>query len=58
MYETTPAPGTTTWFGEVVQSGDDIHAANVQTYWSAASIEDRGLLLSGQRNALGGSQIK
>ena len=41
MYETTPAPGTTTWFGEVVQSGDDIHAANVQTYWSAASIEDR-----------------
>ena len=41
MYETTPAPGTTTWFGEVVQSGDDIHAANVQTYWSAASIGDR-----------------
>ena len=41
MYETTPAPGTTTWFGEVVKSGDDILSANVETYWSAASIGDR-----------------
>ena len=24
MYETTPAPGTTTWYGEVVHSGEDI----------------------------------
>ena len=41
MYETTPAPGTTTWYGEVVESGEDILSANVQTYWSAASIGDR-----------------
>ena len=41
MYETTPAPGTTTWYGEVVRTGDDVLAANVQTYWSAASIGDR-----------------
>jgi hypothetical protein len=41
MYETTPAPGTTTWYGEVVNSGEEILAANVQTYWSAASIGDR-----------------
>ena len=41
MYETTPAPGTTTWYGEVVHSGEDILSANVETYWSAASIGDR-----------------
>ena len=41
MYETTPAPGTTTWYGEVIESGEDILSANVQTYWSAASIGDR-----------------
>ncbi|MEC8152179.1 MAG: hypothetical protein VX068_05985, partial [Candidatus Thermoplasmatota archaeon] len=40
-YETTPAPGTTTWYGEVVRSGEDILSANVETYWSAASIGDR-----------------
>ena len=40
-YETTPAPGTTTWYGEVVQTGDDVLSANVETYWSAASIGDR-----------------
>lgn len=41
LYETTPAPGTTTWYGDVVESGDDVLAVNVQTYWSAASIGDR-----------------
>ena len=41
LYETTPAPGTTTWYGDVVHSGEDILSANVQTYWSAASIGDR-----------------
>ena len=41
MYETTLAPGTTTWYGEVVHSGEDILSANVETYWSAASIGDR-----------------
>ena len=41
LYETTPAPGTTTWYGDVIESADDILSANVQTYWSAASIGDR-----------------
>ncbi|MEK9650774.1 MAG: hypothetical protein VW102_01095 [Poseidonia sp.] len=41
MYETTPSPGTTTWYGDVIRTGDDVLAANVQTYWSAASIGDR-----------------
>ncbi len=41
LYETTPAPGTTTWYGDVVASSEDILSANVQTYWSAASIGDR-----------------
>ena len=29
------------WYGEVVQTGDDVLSANVETYWSAASIGDR-----------------
>ncbi|MBQ70380.1 MAG: hypothetical protein CMA65_02690 [Euryarchaeota archaeon] len=41
MYDTTPAPGTTTWYGPVTTYVDDVLAANVQTYWSAASIGDR-----------------
>lgn len=41
MYETTPSPGTHTWYGDVVVTTEDIVAANVQTYWSAASIGDR-----------------
>ena len=41
LYETTPSPGTHTWYGEVVRTAEDIVAANVQTYWSAASIGDR-----------------
>ena len=41
MYETTPAPGTTTWYGPVTEYTDDVLSANVQTYWSAASIGDR-----------------
>ncbi len=41
LYETTPSPGTTTWYGDVIQTGDPVLAANVQTYWSAASIGDR-----------------
>ena len=41
LYETTPAPGTTTWYGDVITSADDILSANMQTYWSAASIGDR-----------------
>ena len=41
QYETTPAPGTTTWYGPVTTSGENIVAANMQTYWSAASTGDR-----------------
>ena len=41
QYKTTPAPGTTTWFGPVTSSDQDIVAANMQTYWSAASTGDR-----------------
>ncbi len=40
-YKTTPAPGTTTWYGPVVNSGDDILSANMKAYWSASSIGDR-----------------
>ena len=41
QYETTPAPGTTTWYGPVTHSSDDVVAANMITYSSAASIGDR-----------------
>jgi len=41
QYETTPAPGTTTWYGPVTHSSDDVVAANMVTYSSAASIGDR-----------------
>jgi len=41
QYKTTPAPGTTTWYGPVTESGDLIRSVNMQTYWSAASIGDR-----------------
>ncbi|HJL97059.1 MAG TPA: hypothetical protein QF401_02800, partial [Candidatus Poseidoniaceae archaeon] len=41
QYKTTPAPGTTTWYGPVTESGDPIRSVNMQTYWSAASIGDR-----------------
>ena len=41
QYKTTPAPGTTTWFGPVVETDDDVLAINMETLWSAASIGDR-----------------
>ena len=41
QYETTPAPGTTTWYGPVTYSTEDVVAANMITYSSAASIGDR-----------------
>lgn len=41
QYKTTPAPGTTTWYGPVTESTDPILTVNMQTYWSAASIGDR-----------------
>ena len=41
QYETTPAPGTTTWYGPVTNSTEDVVAANMVTYSSAASIGDR-----------------
>ena len=41
QFKTTPAPGTTTWLGPVINSTEPVLAANMQTYWSAASIGDR-----------------
>ena len=41
QYKTTPAPGTTTWYGPVTKTGDPVLSANMETYWSAASIGDR-----------------
>lgn len=41
QYETTPAPGTTTWYGPVTYTTNDVVVANMKTYSSAASIGDR-----------------
>ena len=41
QYKTTPAPGTTTWLGPVIETTEDVLAVNVETLWSAASIGDR-----------------
>jgi hypothetical protein len=41
QFKTTPAPGTTTWYGPVTLSGDPILGVNMETYWSAASMGDR-----------------
>jgi hypothetical protein len=41
QYKTIPAPGTTTWYGPVTTASENIVAANMQTYWSAASTGDR-----------------
>jgi len=40
-YFTVPAPGTTTWFGEMIETEDDVLAINMKTYWTAASQGDR-----------------
>lgn len=40
-YKTTPAPGTTTWFGPIIETSEDVVAANIRTLWSAASIGDK-----------------
>ncbi|MBI20576.1 MAG: hypothetical protein CMB73_08420 [Euryarchaeota archaeon] len=40
-YQTTPAPGTTEWFGPVTKTGDDVLSVNMKTYSSAQSIGDR-----------------
>ncbi len=40
-YPTTPAPGTTTWVGEVIETTDDVLAVNVKNHWSATSQGDR-----------------
>ena len=41
LYETTPAPGTTEWFGPVTITGEDVLSVNMKTYSSAQSIGDR-----------------
>ncbi|MGB0726287.1 MAG: hypothetical protein ACPGQO_05825, partial [Candidatus Poseidoniaceae archaeon] len=40
-YETIAAPGTTTWYGPVTTSTDDVLSVNTRVGWSAASIGDR-----------------
>ena len=40
-YETTPAPGTTTWIGETIVTDEDVLAVNVKNHWTAASQGDR-----------------
>ena len=40
-YDTIPAPGSTTWYGDVTYTDSDIVAVNVESYWSAVSQGDR-----------------
>jgi hypothetical protein len=40
-YFTVPAPGTTTWYGEMIETDNDVLAINMKTYWSAVSQGDR-----------------
>ncbi len=40
-YDTIAAPGTTTWYGPVMTSADDVLSVNTRSGWSAASIGDR-----------------
>ena len=40
-FPTTPAPGTTTWIGETIETVDDVLAVNVQNHWSAPTQGDR-----------------
>ena len=40
-YETNPAPGTTTWIGETIQTEEEVLAVNVKNYWSAPTQGDR-----------------
>ena len=40
-YETVSAPGTTTWFGPVTETAEDVLSVNSRIAWSAASIGDR-----------------
>ena len=36
---TTPAPGTTEWFGPVTTTGEDVLSVNMKTYSSAQVLE-------------------
>ena len=40
-YPTTPAPGTTTWIGETIETEDEVLAVNFMNHWSAPSQGDR-----------------
>jgi hypothetical protein len=40
-YFTVPAPGTTTWFGETIETDSDVLSINMKNYWSAVSQGDR-----------------
>ena len=41
QYPTTPAPGSSIWYGAVITSDEDIVAVNMETHWSATSVGDR-----------------
>ena len=40
-YETTPAPGTTVWLGETIETEEDVLAVNIRNHWTAISQGDR-----------------
>ena len=40
-YETIPAPGTTTWYGDTIYTTKPVLSVNMETYWSAPTIGDR-----------------
>ena len=41
IYETIPAPGTTTWYGDTIHTSKPVLSVNMETYWSAPTIGDR-----------------
>ncbi|RPG75311.1 MAG: hypothetical protein CBE08_003945 [Euryarchaeota archaeon TMED248] len=40
-YETIPAPGTTTWYGDTIYTSKPVLSVNMETYWDAPTIGDR-----------------
>ncbi|MBT05255.1 MAG: hypothetical protein CMA92_05785 [Euryarchaeota archaeon] len=40
-YETIPAPGTTTWYGDIIYTTKPVLSVNMETYWDAPTIGDR-----------------
>ncbi len=40
-YETIPAPGTTTWYGDTIYTDKPVLSVNMETHWDAPTIGDR-----------------